>query len=552
MSFKPAYADLSVLIVDDMATQQATLRNQLSMLQIGKIDVASTAEDALRLIKSRNYSVVMCDYNLNQKSDGQQILEFLRENNGLGAQTLFFMITAENSYASVAAASECKPDAYLLKPVTAADIDERLRTQTERRTATLPIHTALSRGDLPAALAACEELLAKRDRYTMAALQLKGQTLLQLGRPEESSAIYGKVLELRPGLVWAQLGMARAQKAAGNLEEAKTLAYDIIRSKDGEKNVEAYDLVAECLEAQGDPQGAMWMLRDSAAVMPSPRRQRLVGDSAYRNGDIETAKDCYAKLLKSTKGSITSQSQDTLMLAQVKIDAGETADAIALLDAATPQNRHDPQFASVALTIKAQGQIKMGDMSGAQASLARARQTMRRPKADFATVALAKAELLAGNEAEGLKLLSTAVSADHENPRVQQMIGNALRDTGREHLLQGVVDAAVNGLNTRVADAKVLFRNSQIDEALAAIEAALREYPENTGVLLQAAQMNCMSLRLKKQLNSTVSERVRAYLTRLDTLMPGSDRVAQMHRYYRETLAALRNPAAPTQAAQPA
>jgi hypothetical protein len=84
-----------------------------------------------------------------------------------------------------------------------------------------------------------------------------------------------------------------------------------------------------------------------------------------------------------------------------------------------------------------------------------------------------------------------------------------------------------------------LFRDSRIDEALAAIEAALREHPDNTGVLLQAAQMNCMALRLNKQLNSAAVERVRLYLTRLDVLMPANDRVAAMHRYFRDTLHAL-------------
>lgn len=550
MSFaKPSFADLSVLIVDDMATQQTTLRGQLTMLQINKVDVATTAEDALRLIKSRNYNVVMCDYNLNQKTDGQQILEYLRENNTIPAQTLFFMVTAENSYAAVASASEQKPDAYLLKPVTVGDIEERLKTQIERRNALLPVHQCLGRQDLPGAVAACDALIDKKDRFTMNALQLKGQTLLQLGRHEEASAIYAKVLQIRPGLIWAQLGLAKAQKAAGNLEEAKALAYDIMRSKEGEKNVEAFDLVAQCLEAQGDAEGAMWTLRDSAAVMPSARRQRLVGEAAYRNGDIETAKECFGKLTKATKGSITSQSQDVLMLAQIKVDSGETQEALAMLDAAVQQNRHDPNFGNTALAIKAQGQIKLGDAAGAEASLQRARQSMRRAKADFATVALAKAELVSGNEEAGLKLLSTAVSADHENPRVKQLIGNVLRDTGREHLLQQVVDAAVGGLNQRVTDAKTLFRNSQIDEALQAIEAALKEYPENTGVLLQAAQMNCMSLRLKKQLSTAVSERVRAYLTRLDSLMPGNDRVSQMHRYYRETIAALKSPSASGQPA---
>jgi hypothetical protein len=65
------------------------------------------------------------------------------------------------------------------------------------------------------------------------------------------------------------------------------------------------------------------------------------------------------------------------------------------------------------------------------------------------------------------------------------------------------------------------------------------DYPENTGVLLQAAQINCMALRLKKELNRPLMERAQTYLTRLDQLMPTNDRVVQMHRYFRDTVATL-------------
>lgn len=540
MNFKSLFADLSALIVDDMANQQASLKGQLSMVGISRVDAATTVEDALRLIKSRRYQVVMCDYNLNQKSDGQQLLEYIRENNLLPPDAVFFMVTAEATYAAVASASEHKPDAYLLKPVAVGDIEERLRTQIERRNALAKVHACIAANDQTGVVAACDALINGKDRFTMSALQIKGSTLLTLGRHEEAAELYVKVLALRPGLVWAQIGLARAQKAAGNYEEAKAMAYDVMRSKDGEKNVEAYDIIAQCLEAQGDMEGALWTLRDSAAVMPSARRQRLVGECAFRNGDVETAKDCFTKLARSTKGSITGQAQDALMLAQIKSDCGEHAEALAILEGAQAQNRHDPQVINTALALKSQALSRSGDKAGAEAALTRARQAMRRPKADFATVALAKAELLGGHEEAGLKLLATAVSADHENPRVKQLIGKALADTGHDGKLDQVVSAAVGSLNTKVAEARTLFRNSQIDEALEAIERAQREFPENTAVLLQAAQMNCMALRLKKKMNAMASERVRAYLARLDTLMPGSDRVAQMHRYYRETVAMLK------------
>jgi len=94
-------------------------------------------------------------------------------------------------------------------------------------------------------------------------------------------------------------------------------------------------------------------------------------------------------------------------------------------------------------------------------------------------------------------------------------------------------------MQQRLTDAKTLLRESQIDEAVATIESTLKDYPENTGVLLQAAQINCMSLRLKKQLSAAVVDRVQIYLSRLDRLLPNSDRVRQMRQYLRETQASL-------------
>ena len=536
------YSHLHALIVDDMSVQQTTLRGQLASLGIGKVDQASTADEALRLIRSRPYGLILCDYNLNHKTDGQQLFEHVRDNDLLPSDCLFFMITAESGYGSVASATEHRPDAYLLKPITAVDIGDRLKVLLEKRQSLLPVTERLRRNDLAGAAAECDTLLARKDRWFMQVLQLKGQTLLQLGRHEDAKTVYRQALDERSDLVWAQLGLARAHKAAGQFDQARMIANDIIQSRDGEKHVAAYDVVAESLEAQGDPEGALWVLRDAATVVPSARRHRLVGESAYRNGDLDTAKESLLKVTKATRASVIAQSQDTLSLAQTLVDRGEAAEALALLGDGASQFRNNPQFDQVAMAVKVQAQARSGDADGALQTLKRARETMRKAKADFATIALAKAELMTGHEKAGLALMEKAVSADHENPRVKQLIGKALRDTGHEDKMAQVIEAAAAGLESRVKEAKTLFRDSRIDEALAAIEAAVHDYPENTGVLLQAAQMNCLSLRLKKTLNSTVVERVRLYLTRLEKLMPANDRVTQMQRYFRETVAALGTP----------
>jgi tetratricopeptide (TPR) repeat protein len=224
------------------------------------------------------------------------------------------------------------------------------------------------------------------------------------------------------------------------------------------------------------------------------------------------------------------------------VDAGQTVQALTLLDQSSKRFANNPQAESVAYAVRAQALSSNGDADGALKAVARARETLRAASADFATVALAKAELVTGHEDAGLKLLNMAISSDHENPRVKQWVRNALRDTGREAMVDTLIEAAAAGLQSRVTDAKALFRDSKIDDALGAIETALKDYPDNTGVLFQAAQMNCLALRLKKQMNEPMVERVRLHLARLDKLMPANDRVTQMQRYFRETLAGLSEP----------
>jgi CheY-like chemotaxis protein len=542
MAIETPFSKLQALVIDDSPTQMTTLRGQLQMLGISRVDAATNPDDALRQAKSGKYGLVLCDYNLNQKTDGQQLFEYLRDNNILAPDCLFFMVTAENAYANVAAASEHKPDAYLLKPITASDVEERLKAALERRKAFESVNAALAKNDLPGALTAVDKLLLKKDRWNMQALQHKGQILLNLGRHADSRAVYQAALAERPQLVWAQLGLARGFKAGSMFEEAKQLAREIIESPDGQRNLAAYDVLADALEAQGDSKGAQWVLRDAVTAVPSAKRHRLLADCAYRNGELDTALESMAKVAKATQGAITALPQDALGYAQALVDAGQAAAALTLLDQSQAKFATAPQVESVAQAIRAQALAGTGDAAGAMKAVTRARETMRNAKADFATVALAKAELVTGHHEAGLTLLGTVVSSDHENPRVKQLVRNALRQTGHEEKMDSLVETAAAGLQVRVSDAKLLFRDSKIDDALAAIETALKDYPDNTGVLFQAAQMNCLALRLKKQTNGPVVERVRLYLTRLEKLMPANDRVTQMQRYFRETLATLAEP----------
>lgn len=536
MAYITAYSHIEALVIDDMRMQQTTLRGQLNMLGIVKVETTGSAEDALRMIESKRYDLILCDYNLNQKTDGQQLFEYARERLLLGPDSLFFMITAENSYASVAAASEHMPDSYLLKPVTAGEIESRLKLQLDRREALLTIKQHLAKQDLPAAKAACELVLAKKDRWYMQALQLKGQIELDMDHVESAMLVYKEAVKLRPGLMWAQIGLARTFKADGKYEEAKLLAQTIIKTPEGSKALAAYDVLAQSLEAQGDPQAALDVLKESAQVVPSARRHRQVAESAYRNGDLETANASYSLAIKSSQGSITAQPQDQMALAQTLVEQNEPQLALDALKQTGTRNLRGPEFKAVELAIASQAHAQLGMSKEAAEEAEQALAAMSTSKADFATVAVAKAALKSGMEEEGLMLLQKAVSADHENTRIKQLITKTLNETGNAELVDRVVGGATALLKTRVNDAKKLFRDERIDEALKLIQVAIEDFPENTAVLLEATQMNCMALRRNKKADPANIEQVRGYLTKLEKLLPANERVSQMRRYFRETL----------------
>lgn len=545
MGYQSSLSQLKALIVDDMAVQQTTLRGQLALLGITDVDAAANAEDAYRRVKSQRYGLILCDFNLNHRTDGQQFFEIIREHGLLPADCLFFMVTAESSYVSVASATEHHPDAYLLKPITAADIEDRLKSLLEKRHALLPVNSRIAKGELAEAVLQCDQLLAVRNRWYMPVLQIKGQTLLKLGRHEEAKQVYTEALEIRTDLIWARLGLARAHKAAGQFEQARQIAQDIVDSEEGARNVAAYDVLAESLEAAGEPEGAMWALRDAALVVPSARRHRISGECAYRNGDLDMAKASLTKATKANRGSIVDNPQDTLLLAQTLVDLGQPGEAMNLIRDGNKSYRTHPTFNQVSLAIKAQAEIAAGESDKAQATLELARAGLSKGKADFATIALAKAEIVCGHEDAGMALLKDAISSDHESLRIKQMISRTLSDTGHEDQLDAVIESATAGLQGKVTDARKLLRDSRIDEAVKLIEAAAHEYPENTGVLLQACQINCMALRLKKQADAERVEKIQDYLGQLERLMPGQDRVVMMRRYFRETLGMLEAHAQP-------
>lgn len=526
-------AKLRALVVDDMQTMRQNIRTQLGQLGIEQVDQSATPNDAIKRIRNTNYDVIICDYNLNKETNGQQVLEYLRSQKLLSPTAMFFMVTAESSYDSVASTAEFQPDAYMVKPLTGGKIADRLERLLDRQQALKPITDRLQMKDLSGAVTECDTVLAAEPKWIVDILKIKASSALELGNIEQARATYRQALALRNDLVWARLGLARCDQAAGQLDQAKKLVSEVL-----ETNVQfvgAYDLLAQIAEAQGNEEEVLDAFNKSYEVIPSARRSRLMGDAAYRVGNLEQARQAFSKALTHTRGSLTAQASDALSLAQVQVDIGDAADALSVLSAAAQDHQDDPYFAARQATIAAQAFARLGDMNSAQAAFASAKELADGIRADIHTLTLAKAAFCVGLEEEGARIVAKAIKADHENTRLVAFARRVLQDTGNEALIEKVVDESISAGALIVEQATQLMRAGQFDESLAKLEEALTATPENTGVLLAAAQLHLLWMS-QKGLDRNYVERVNGYLSQLDVLMPNSERVAKMYRFLRETL----------------
>lgn len=525
--------NLRALVIDDMAAMRQNIRGQLGQLGIGHVDQAGTPDEAISFIRRGAYDVIICDYNLNKETNGQQLLEFLRSQNMLPPSTMFIMVTAEAAYDLVASAAEFQPDAYMVKPLTGTKLLERIERLLDKQSALSPIMGRLKLKDVAGAVAECDRILHAVPKFGLDVLKIKASALLELGKPEEARAVYESALKLRDDLVWARVGIATCHHIAGQLDEAKKAAQEVIASN--AKYIPAYDLIVKVAEAQGNEQEALDALNQSYEVIPSARRSRMVGDVAYRTGDLEQAKTAFNRALSHTRGSLTAQPSDALSLAQVHVDTGEAAEALKVLSAVPKHYAESSAFVATQAAVKAQAHVKLGDHAAAEEAYALAKSMADTSKADIASLALAKAAFSIGKEDEGADILAKAVKADHENTRLVSLARKVLKDSGKEELVNDIVDQSLREVNEIVAEANALMRKAQFDESLAKLDEALNSMPENTGVLLAAAQLHLLWMS-QRGLNLDYVAKVNNYLAKLDVLLPGNERVSKMYRFLRETL----------------
>ncbi len=112
------------LVVDDFSTMRRIVRNLLKELGYADVDEAEDGVQALQKLKGEKFDFVVTDWNM-PNMDGLDLLKAIRADAALSSLPVL-MVTAEAKKENIIAAAQAGASGYVVKPFTAATLDEKL------------------------------------------------------------------------------------------------------------------------------------------------------------------------------------------------------------------------------------------------------------------------------------------------------------------------------------------------------------------------------------------------------------------------------------------
>jgi tetratricopeptide (TPR) repeat protein len=522
------YDELRVLVVDDYPGMRSALKLTLSNFGISKIDLAAAASEVLFKVQNNAYNLILCDFNLGEGRDGQQLLEELRHRNLISLETVFIMVTAESGYEKVVATAELAPDDYLIKPFSAEVMRNRLDGIMQRKLAFAQAYRHFESHELEEAINGCDEIIKNHPKYVVDALRFKGEVLNAMGRFAEAEALYRKVIEMRV-IPWARLGLSRALHNQKKEEESEEILRDILDQSPGV--VAAYDLLAEVCLARNDTAGAQQALERGVAVSArTVRRQQRLGEVAQDNGDLATAKEAYQQALDKGRNSIFVTAADFGHLCRVQVEQGDLDGAMDTLKKGKNllQATSDGQF--VAAVVRSLVHNKSGNTAEAEKAMDEALHLSQsgahgdeRFMLDYADACMAS-----GRQDQADAIIREVARNAHDSEALLAKAKRIYDQAGRSEMGAQVLSEATSAVRSLNNEAVILAHQGYYGSAMEKLREASSEAPHNPRILMNTVWVMLKHLE-QEGLNDELLQEARGLLAEAKRQAPGHSRLTSLH-----------------------
>jgi tetratricopeptide (TPR) repeat protein len=527
------WADKNYLIVDDFVGIRQLLRESLRNLGARNIDQASSGGEAMSLLGRIRYDVVLCDYNLGEGKNGQQVLEEVRQRHLLNPSSVWLMVSAEKSTESVMGAAEHQPDAYLIKPITEGVLLTRLNRVWHKKQVFRPIDQAYGEKDYLRAARLCDEEIARgvqggrADVHRIELLRMKARLMEKSGQPAAARAAYDEVLAERE-YQWARSGLAKIRMANGELEQARQLFQGVIA--ENRYYIDAYDQLALAYQQMGQLEEACSVLERATRLSPnSVPRQRHFGQVCLKLGNVGMAEKAFRKCIAIGEYSYVKTADAYLGLARVCGMKNEPKEALLLLGFVQREFPGEDVRLRAKITegmvFHESGDYRRARKAGDELEAMLAANPQRPDTAtclDMATLLFA-----VGVKEAPVALLCYVVSNNHDSlllqDEVQQIFDKARMGEEGVELIRTAKKQASDLMNQGV----LLWKTGKLDDAIAWMRHARAALPNNLRILFNAAQILVSAMQQHGYKIMLADEAIEV-LMHVDRIQPGQQRFAQL------------------------
>lgn len=483
------YEKKRCLIVDDLTEVRATYKRMLRSFGVKELDTAATSDQTMELCENHSYGMIICDYNLDDSRDGQQILEELRHMNMLKYTTLFIIITAETSREMVLGAIENQPDDYITKPISQSLMRTRLDRALIKHEEIYSIKLAMDQKNYKKALKECDKKIKQKHRYLWDCVRYKAQIYWLMDKPEEAQKIYESILKEKD-LVWAKIGLARVLMKTGQLENIEALLKEILQ-KD-HRYIEAHDLLSEYYEKIEEYNEAQSATENATQLSPkSIIRHRRLAQLAEINEDDSVCLKAYEESIRWNYNSCHASSEDYLSLARKTVDVAKTVGTREALDKTKKalgllerMQRRFPQKENKLKSTFIQSQLYscQGKENFSKSLLDNAEEEYAslQPKDIDARLDFAQAHILNGNKSKAYKELHLLSKQCKDDPNVLKRI---------DRISEEPISIAGKACAAELSKAGIsAYQNKNYEDSIRIFKDALKMFPNHVGVRLNLVQ----------------------------------------------------------------
>jgi len=489
-----------ILVIEDQAIIRETIKHILYSLGVRHIVEAGTGVNGIVEMRRSQFDIVLCDYNLGDGKNGQQVLEEAKHFKLLSFNAVFIMITVEQSKNMVLSALDCKPDDYLIKPFNRLQLSTRIERCIVRKEYLASIEREIDIGNIYQAIQNCEKLLQQGNKKTrLHVLKIRADLALVIRDFKAAKKIYQEILQERD-IPWAKLGMIVIVFFDGNYEQAVESLQQFIGQYP--MMLEAYDWLAKSYEALGNNEEALVTL--NLAIDLSPQtilRQQRLALLADKTENIEVAKKAYKAAVNLGKHSVYGSSSDFSGLAKAHLKSNSAGDALKILNDMNKCFFNDPDSRLRAAILEIEIQKAKNNGVVAQKPYEKAfklNEQFGKQIARELRLEMAKISHLSGASEMTDEILADLIKTNIDDKcfigEIDKMCNAFIGDNYANDLIsrikQELVDINNEGVN--------LFKEGRIKDALAIFEDAVEKMPNNQAITLSLLKIIIHDLKTSK------------------------------------------------------